>query len=384
MPLFWTLYIPYYLAPLPYRILKRDYSFFHVRSSLFITLPAIVMTGVILESSQMKEMFNFMAVLPFFLSAPFLLLLLIFIHLPAMRRWGKPVAVSPRFANRYLPNNPRPRPVKFAIDAAEEDGKYADDIFKGLTKYNHQYVEDAARAEVIFALLSRYKKSTAYDPEKQNVYLVIIQTVKDIDRKLQRIQWIDFRRGMKNLDALAQLLPEPAKLFKALGISPMGNQLTLPPIIQVLVYFLTFIGILTFNSWIIFALQVSSSISVLEAALLTPLVGASVGMIFLTVRSLINRAGIMASLRNLILLLLFLLIFLTLFHLHITGYYHLGMAEESSKSIILVWTGLFYLIGLIITTALSLWYIKDLRRWFPSKRRGLLSSFLALVKNPGF
>jgi hypothetical protein len=43
---------------------------------------------------------------------------------------------------------------------------------------------------------------------------------------------------VRNLDFLAQLLPEPTQLFKPIGIRRMGNQLILPPAIQYLVCFI--------------------------------------------------------------------------------------------------------------------------------------------------
>ena len=83
--------------------------------------------------------------------------------------------------------------------------------------------------------LSRYKNSTSIDPEKQVVYPILIQDAYIEDRNLQQIQWIDYRGGIRNLDKLAKLLPEPERLLKALGVAPISGQVLYPRIIQIMV-----------------------------------------------------------------------------------------------------------------------------------------------------
>src|SRR4030095_9567364 len=191
----------------------------------------------------------------------------------------------------------KPRCVTFSMDVAPEDKRYGHDLMKGLQKYGHRFVANEQESEVAFVLISRYKTTTDYNPDVRIVYPVLIQSITGIDHKLERIQWIDFRRGLKNIDALALLLPHPEKIFKALGVAPMGNQTVLPPIIQALSVYLIVLGIFTMGSWGISLYQLSEVIRLND--LLYPILWLLVLLvsIFFITKSLINRKGRMASLR---------------------------------------------------------------------------------------
>jgi hypothetical protein len=131
----------------------------------------------------------------------------------------------------------------------------AEDITAALERQGHSQVDMPDHAQVVFTLISRYKTSSRSDPQKQVVYPVIIQSTHGMDENLTKVQWIDYRAGVRNLDALAQLLPDPARLLRALGIRPMGNQLILPPIIQYLIYFIMTLAIVTVGSWLPYIIQ---------------------------------------------------------------------------------------------------------------------------------
>lgn len=380
LPTLWTLYVPYYLVPLPYRILKRDFNFFHVQWSLLL-LPFALLWSVgiyMSDNSACDSMvcsYSTSSLKVSLLVAP---LLLICLWLPVMQRWGKPVSSCPKFAGRYKLKAENPKLIRFSVDAAPEDRRYADVIIYRLEKFGHQYQTGTEAADVVLVLLSAFKRTTISNPQKTVIYPVLLQDTKELDVQLQRIQWIDFRRGLKNLDRLAHLLSEPNKLLKALGVVPVGNQIVLPPVVQVFIYFLTLLAILTVGSWAIFFLTHLTKLHLASLGFIAILLSIYLGIIALLVRALINRRGVMASRIGLLLGLL-LLGFLILVQL-ITVIIHLpGLAIAPSQQddaaafikggmSIFVIVPLVYTLGMITSGAFSLWFWRDLRRWFPHSR----------------
>lgn len=253
----WTLFIPYLLVPLPYRMFKRDYNFVQVQAALVMLPFALYLTTLFVESDALFNLTDdFLLV-----SLPCVIILLLILHAPTLQRWGKPLATRPKFANLYTPDNPHPEPVPFFVDYAPQDRIAAQDLTTTLKSYGHPQVDDLKSAQAIFVLISRFNTGTMADPQKQVVYPVILQTTDEIQDNLKKVQWIDFRNGFRNLDALAQLLPEPARLLKALGIRPMGNQPILPPIIQYLIYFILTLAVFTVGSWLPYIIQFAPDIA---------------------------------------------------------------------------------------------------------------------------
>jgi hypothetical protein len=163
-----------------------------------------------------------------------------------MQRRATPEATRVRYANPLIVDKrQKPRSVLFTIDHAPEDGRYADDLRKGLEKHGHRMVRDSETPEAIFVLLSAYKKSTNFNPDSQVIYPVILQSVSGISDNLGRIQWIDFRRGIRNIDKLAKLLPEPERLLKAIATPPMNSREIYPFVVDVLQYFYLVTGAVT-------------------------------------------------------------------------------------------------------------------------------------------
>jgi hypothetical protein len=362
LPVLWTLYIPYHLIPLPYRILKRDFNIFHVQASLVMLPFALLFLAFsYAESAQMDYLLTLIGIA--LLLAPILIFLL---RSAGMQRWGKPIASLPRFANLYTPQIENPQPVKFVIEYAPQDKKYAETIISTLKRYGHTQVEASPEAEVAFVLISAFKNSTVYDPEKSVVYPILLQSSDRIDPKLQRIQWIDFRRGLKRVEVLAQLLPEPVRLLKALGISPLGLQQTvLPPIIQILVYFLTVSAIFTVGSWFFFLIQLIFDLSVVVLLTSGLLLGVFVGTMLLTMRALITRQSRLVSLRNFTLSMLL----LGLLALGLTLVVVLNQPEamDDLRGLTTLMVHLTYFIGLVIVLPFIIGYWQSLRRWFPDK-----------------
>lgn len=238
----WALFVPWFLVPLPYRIFKRSFNFTEVQAALLILPVALFLTA--LSTDDVDQELAFQQYTIFLYSLPFIAALFFILRSSAMQRWGKPEATLPKFANPYKPDGKKPQPISFFIDHAPQDRKVAEEMSSVFQKHGHQPVADASSAQAVVALLSAFKTDTEADPQKQVVFPVLLQSTEP-SKKLSKVQWIDFRSGVRNLDAMAQLLPEPAKLLKALGIRPLGKQLILPPIVMTMRYYVLLLGIFT-------------------------------------------------------------------------------------------------------------------------------------------
>jgi hypothetical protein len=317
----------------------------------------------------------------FCVSLPLIGILVFILRSPAMQRWGKEQATMPRFANPYVPNNPNPRPVSFFVDHAPEDRKVADEMIDVLKKYGHVQTAQLPDAESVLVLLSRYKNNSSADPEKQVVFPVILQTNKDISKDLSKVQWVDLRPGVRKLDAIAQLLPEPAKLLKALGNRPRGNQLVLPAPIMAMMYFLVVLGIFALGSFFQFffglaASDISSDTfgnafgpALFPFLFILLFIGI---LLFSMARSLVQRRGRLASFRNFT-------IALTVLGFLLLGEVILGAnvfdtlaAHEPNinefASNVTLFPFLIYVIGGLIMAVFLFTRRKDILLWFPAKR----------------
>ncbi|MEM1252566.1 MAG: toll/interleukin-1 receptor domain-containing protein [Cyanobacteria bacterium P01_H01_bin.21] len=377
---FWTLYIPYYLVPLPYKLLKREFSFSNVQASTLM-LPFALFWSVALFL-PLEDVGHgwvtssiFFALLASVVAAP---ALLIAIRLDGVQRWGKPIASRPRFSRLARGKIQKLKqqkfaPVNFTIDAAPEDKRYSRAIIRRLEKHGHTYVPCKPSAEYGIVLLSAFKTESCLDPEKQVVYPIIIQKSEVTDLRLKRIQWIDFRRGIKNMRSFCLLFSQPEKMVKALGIVPPGRQIVTPRIIQWVSYYLVLMAILQFGS-ILILLPQSLLVTIPKIKIL--IVSALVFIVLSTLvyRSLVNRRGQFNSIARLWLSILFLggLLFnqagiVSAEHNHFTDSsvaldFMSGLSWNMTSGIYLA-IFVVYLLGLPLTflgTVLS-WH--DLRRW---------------------
>jgi hypothetical protein len=268
---FWTVLIPWVLIPLPARIFKRNFNLSQSQTALW-TLPIALFFsfGLAIEFgftgeadfdyTNLLSLYN-LGLLALYLQVfliPILpILLLILLRTPAIQRWGRPESSVPKFANRYHPQISQPEPVRFYIDYASQDALIARDIAKELTKYGHTPVDDILSAHQVLVLLSRFKTDTEADPEKQVVYPILLQRTK-ISEKLSRMQWIDFRKGVRNLNAIAKLLPQPEKMLKAIGVRPTSSgQAAMPNVVLALVDFLIIIGMVEIGSFFSYMLELN-------------------------------------------------------------------------------------------------------------------------------
>jgi len=372
---FWTLLVPFLLLPLPIQVIKRNFNFTQVQGALIILPFALFMSGAISEYEDTMLVSFGMALG----CLPFVIGLLFVLRSSGMQRWGKPVATLPKFANPYNPNNPNPEPVSFFIDHAPEDLVTAKDLQKALLKYGHPQAEDILQAEAVFALISHYKKYTEADPQQQVVYPVLLQATEDIHEKLGKVQWIDFQRGVRNLDEIAQLLPDPAKLLRALGNHPMGRQLVLPPVLQYLMYFLIFLILFTAGSWIPFFWQFVWDIAdYTDADLALAQFGISLVLfnvlsIFM-IRALIGRRGRLARLPLFLIAMIFLGIIIGWQYLlgdEIMYVFGVFDYDDDFRGMSANIPPILYLLGNALMTGFSIWKRDDIRRWYlpRAKRR---------------
>lgn len=234
---FWTVFIPWLLAPLPYRIFRRSFDFVQVQAALLFLPLALSLSAIIYIDDALSLEEGLLYGLGLGVWG---WLLLWALRSPALQRWSKPEANVPRFASPGKTALLNPQPVPFFVDYAPQDRAVAEDLIDTLVRYGHAQAADVHSARAVFVLISRFKNDTAADPDRQVVFPVILQTNNAIARNLSRIQWIDFRPGVRGLDVIAQLLPEPRELVKALGMRPVSALTVFPPMITTLYFFIIF------------------------------------------------------------------------------------------------------------------------------------------------
>jgi hypothetical protein len=357
----WSLFVPFFLLPLPYRIFKRDFNISQVQTALWM-LPVTLILTSFASTIELAEEFD-PAFGAFFISLLVAPALIMALRSKGMQRWGKPQASLARFAGLYRPEDVRPEPVSYFIDHAPEDRHIANEMARTFEKHDHPQAADIPSAGAVFVLLSEFKNDTEADPESQSVFPVMIQTCKPAD-KLSKVQWIDFRRGVRNLDAMARLLPEPARLLSALGVRPMGNQLTLPPIIMGMYYFLTLLGIFILGSVFKNAWEVPDNFIVTLIPTLIVLSLIAVLLYFLT-RALVQRKGRLASFVN--------------FSFALAGFGVLAFTQSFVPALMLpddyyfslaeAYPVFAYVVGMTVMLVFLAFRYRDVRRWFPAKRK---------------
>lgn len=381
IPAWWTILVPYILAPLPWGIYKRNYVFSRVIPMLlllpiFTTFSATFFAeGGLLHALQ--PLYKFLLYPTFFSSWLLLLLLLT----PAIQRRVLPQAARVQFANPLMVDVQTPRPMSFDIDYAPEDARYGEDLAVGLEKFGHRRALDGEHAEASFVLISTYKTQTTYDPDHQTVYPIILQATDGISTALQRIQWIDFRSGAKHIDKLARLLPEPQRLLKALAMAPTGMQEVFPLAVTALQYFFLFTGMIGFGGLLTSVISFATLIlrGDLGADQVTRLIVAAVngvlliGTILYSLRGLRSRRHGTAAIYPLVILTLFQgMIYFTNVALiaYSDGADQMLVNLLTSAAIGSILTFLVFPVALLLVFPLLLFRWSELSRWFP-RRQGL-------------
>lgn len=391
---FWTFLIPWVLVPLPVRIFKRNFNISQTQTALWtLTIALFFSFGLSLEIGLINpdvdfdyenyySLYNlvlFILFIQVYLIPLLSILLLLILRSPAIQRWGMPEASLPKFANVYYPNIPKPEPVQFYIDHAPEDRLIASDLAAELTRHGHIPAEGLSDANEVLVLLSRFKSDTEADPEKQIVYPILIQRTK-LPEKLSRMQWIDFRKGVRNLEAIAKLLPQPAKMLAAIGVRPTGSgQSAMPNIVLALVDFLIIMGMVDIGSFLLYMLELANlnirliaayeTMHVLQVIFLQLICAVLSGwLIYFMVKSLTERRGWFASPAPL---------FLGFSAVMLLFFWQLMLGDELnnlllkygilSETMFFALPFIFMLFGIFLVAGMVLFRIKALRFWLPAK-----------------
>jgi len=384
-PTWWTLFIPYILLPLPWQIYKKNYIFSRVIPALLLLPLIFIVTWAmfIAEGSIFFELENF-ANTWFIPSSLASWLLAVLLLSPAMQRRAKPEAARVRFANPLRLDSTKPRSIAFAIDHAPEDAQYAADLRRGLERHGHRLAGADETPEAIFVLISGYKKRSSFDPDRQAVFPIVLQAVKDIDPALQRIQWINFRKGIHNINKLAKLLPEPERLLKVLATAPAGAQEVFPFAVNALQYFYLITGILAGGGLLtsvlsLLALTLRGNLGQdqwFKLALVTLNGLLLLGTVTFSVRVLRSRTGGASAFYPLLIL----TIFQMAIHFCVLGI--LVSTESSNENVINALSSassgsilslIAFPLGLAIITPILVFRWRDLYRWLPRRQGSLVS-----------
>lgn len=383
VPAWWTLVVPYVLAPLPRQIVRRNYVFHQVIPTLLV-LPFIYWVSwwmMFTSTSSIFYSYRVFAQMWFPLSLIAGWLLAGLLLTPEMQRRGLPQAARLRFANPLKVDARVTRPVHFAMDHAPQDGRYAEDLKRSLESNGHRLADGEQGPEAVFTLVSAYKKDTEYDTERQAVYPILLQSVQEIDPEVQRIQWIDFRYGIQHVDKLARLLPEPERLLKGLAVPPTGAQEVFPFVVTSLQYFTLVSGLLQGGGLLLSLLGLllwvlpGNSVRGAEAQILGVILSGFLllGTMNLAVRALRSRADGASAIYPLLVLTVF-QIAISFLSMLVIAVYVQSANTEAEVRLLAMATRAARLNWILLPTALAivgailLFRWRDLYRWLPRRQ----------------
>ena len=371
---FWTIFVPLLLIPLPYRIYKRSFDFTQVQAALAV-LPLVLTLSRIVLFQDDSDAGITDSLIEGFAMGIWSWLLLIMLRTPALQRWHKPEATPPKFINPMKLEKTTPTPVPFFVDFAPQDRAVATEIVDALKKYGHPQAENVHDAKAVFVLISKFKADTKADPEKQVVFPVMLQTSDYVAPHLSKIQWIDFRPGVRGLDVIAQLLPDPKAMLKALGMRPVSAQAVYPPMITSIYYFTlllaaVFIGA---SADYMFFRDFYHQLFIEEYLTIVGIFGGgSIALGVLTyfmVNGMLSRTGFFSKL-PMVLTGLAVLGVLMFGMTELDDYiYFLGQEEGIEVQLSFAYfANDIFIVGLAVLVILFFMYRHDLRRWFPAKK----------------
>ena len=366
----WTIFIPWLLVPLPYRIYKRNFNFTEVQTALWALPIASLLSVMVYDDPSLDTIV--------WLGFVFGLILLFILRSPAMQRWGRPEAIIPVYINPHNPKIQNPTPVPFYVDYVTQDHVIAQDLIDTLKKYGHPQVDNVKDAKAVFALISQFKSDTDADPTKQMVFPILIQTNDNISEKLSKIQWIDFRPGVRGLETIGQLLPNPKELLKALGMRPVSNQKVYSPVITALYFFIIFLSVVNigtsidyiFGSDALFNASDEMYVPTIVAFVLNMVLFAALG--YFMVRGLTSRKSAFSSFRS-ILVGIFILGLFLLGQLLLDSSIVQEMANAGidPAEIGISFVNLAFIVYFVGIFAIGLVYLRnrrDAHLWFPAKK----------------
>lgn len=361
---YWTLFIPWILVPLPYRIYKRNFNFTQVQTALWALPIASLLSLNVYDDPSLDVVV--------WLGLVFGLILLFMIRSAAMQRWGKPEAIIPKYIDPHDPKIPNPTPTPFYVDYAGEDRVVAEELTEALQKYGHPQASDMRDAKAVFALISRFKSDTDAHPESQMLFPMLIQTNNDISKKLSRIQWIDFRPGVRGLDTIAQLLPNPKELLKGLGMRPVSSQTVYSPVITALYYLIMLLAVINVGTALNYVIDPPVSLLPEEIAVLLVNIFLFCGLAFFMVRGLTSRKGLFSNLWQIIVGLV-LMGGLVVWQVQLDQAIIVDMQDQGIDVETIAYSFVnvaeyVFLLGVLATGIVFFRNGRDAVRWFPSKK----------------
>jgi len=366
----WTLFIPWLLVPLPYRIYKRNFNFTEVQTALW-ALPIASLISVLVYDDPSLDAVVWMGFV-------FGLILLFILRSSAMQRWGRPEAIIPKYINPHDPKIQNPTPVPFYVDYVVQDQRIAGDLIDTLKRYGHPQADDIQDAKAVFALISQFKSDTDADPAKQMVFPILIQTNEKISEKLSRIQWLDFRPGVRGLDTIAQLLPAPKELLKALGMRPVSNQNLFSPVVTALYFFIIFLSVINIGSSLDYIFASDALFNASDETFLPTIIGFVLNMIlfcalaYFMVRGLTSRKNAFSSFGSILTGVFILGLFLFgqfVLDSNIVGEMADAGIDIDEISLSFVNLGfVIYFVGIFVIGLVYLRNRRDVHLWFPAKK----------------
>ena len=366
----WTIFIPWILVPLPFKIYKRKFNFTQVQTSLWALPIASLLSLVVYDDPSLDSIVA--------MGLIFGLILLFILRSPAMQRWGRPEAIIPKYINPHDPKIQKPAAIPFYVDYVVQDHVIAEDLINTLKKYGHPQTDNIQDAKAVFAIISQFKSDTEADPVKQMVFPVLVQTNEKISEKLSKIQWIDFRPGVRGLETIAQLLPNPKELLKALGMRPVSTQTVYSPVITAFYFFIIFLSVINIGSSMDYIFSSDAMFNTSEEMYIPTIIGFVAnmtlfcGLAYIMVRGLTSRRGFFSSFRS-ILAGIFILGILLLAQLLLDQSILQEMADAgldtSEVGISFVNLGfLIYFLGIFAIGFVFFRNRRDAQRWFPAKK----------------
>jgi len=365
----WTVLIPWVLAPLPFKVLKRNYNFTQVQTAL-IALPLAALVSFSVYDSAYLDF----AALGGLVAG---LVLLFTLRSAGMQRWGKMSAIIPKYINPKDVGDIKPSPVPFFVDYANEDGFVANELRETLEKYGHPQAISINDAQAVFVITSQFKEESSVDPHNHTVYPINIQTNNSWQHpNLGSSQWIDFRAGVRGMNEIAKLLDKPKEMINALGMRPVSSQTVYPPVISTLYYYLLALLVVNIGASLDYLLASDALLDTSEETAGLVLVGfifsllLFVGLTFFMLRGMTRRKGLFARFKWILVGIVLIGFILgwqsSLEFLILEDLEAYGLDEPSS----LLWVIYsIYFLGIFILSFILFKNRLDIKRWFPGKKR---------------
>jgi hypothetical protein len=366
----WTIFLPWVLVPLPYKIYKRKFNFTQVQTSLWALPIASLLSLVVYDDPSLDAVVGAGLI--------FGLILLFILRSPALQRWGRPEAIIPKYIDPHDPKVKDPAPVPFYVDYAVQDRVIAENLIKTLKKYGHPQTEKLQDAKAVFVLISSFKSDTEAEPSQQMVFPILIQTNDTIAEKLGKIQWIDFRPGVRGLDTIAQLLPDPKELLKALGMRPVSSQTVYSPLITAIYFFVILLAVINVGSSIDYIFGSDAMWNASDEAFTSTIIQFAINLALFTaltyfmVRGLTSRKGLFSRF-NLIVIGIVLLGGLLLWQSALDSSILAEMEDAGidPSEIGISFANLafvIYFLGIFATGIVFFRNRQDIKNWFPARK----------------